>query len=174
MLLWIIKRARRHPPHSMIVALADWCLLALFFGFRLSEFLQLQSNIKANRIQRNQDGRPQAFILSDITFYGPNKSVLRLDHRHPVDSQLVHGFALKWRYQKICKTVNLNLWFETIETLRFAPCGKFYASATGLLPFITPKHGHWLFTNLPLPRHHSFPIKTWKSYLRVLHGQSTI
>ena len=64
----------------MIAALIDWCLLAMYFGFRPSKFLQLQQNLLTNQIQCNADGLPQAFILSDITFFGPRKKVLHLDH----------------------------------------------------------------------------------------------
>ena len=100
MLLCIIRRSQGHPPHSMIAVLADWCLLDIYFSFRLSEFLQLQHNIRSNKIQCNADGLPQAFILSDITFYGPQKRVLHLYHSRPVDPSRVTGFPLRWRYQK--------------------------------------------------------------------------
>ena len=100
------------PPHSLIAALADWCILALFFGFRLAEFLQLQSNIRIKHIPRNHDGLPQAFILSDITFYGPQKTVLRLKHRHPADPSSVVGFAIRWRYQKNMQNGEVKLMFR--------------------------------------------------------------
>ena len=72
----------------------------MFFGFRLAEFLQLQINIHIKHIPRNRDGIPQDFILSDITIYGPHKTVLCLNYRHPVNPSSVVGFAIRWRYQK--------------------------------------------------------------------------
>ena len=96
MLLWVLSQAKGQPFLSLAASIADWCLLALYFGFRLSEFLQTEENIRKGVIQRNIDGLPQAFILSDVQFFGPNKRLLRLDH----SCSVVEGFTLRWRYQK--------------------------------------------------------------------------
>ena len=59
MLVWILTIASLYTSSSLEAALADWALLAIHFGFRLSEFLQTQDNINRKKIQRNLDGRPQ-------------------------------------------------------------------------------------------------------------------
>ena len=99
-MLWLIHNATQYHNLSLQSALADWALLALHFGFRLSEFLQTQDNINHKNIQRNLDGLPQAFILSDFQFFGPHKQHLSLDHSSIIDPLTIESFSITWRYQK--------------------------------------------------------------------------
>jgi len=100
MLLWMLNSAQPHDSCSLQAALADWALLALHFGFRLSEFLQTKDNITRKKIQRNIDGLPQAFILSDIKFFGHGKQHLVINHSSRVNPLTVESFSITWRYQK--------------------------------------------------------------------------
>ena len=100
MLIWIITTASLYPTSSLQAALADWAILAIHFGLRLSEFLQTQDNINRKKIQRNLDGRPQAFILTDVQFFGQGKQLLHLDHAKVIDPTQIESFSLTWRYQK--------------------------------------------------------------------------
>ena len=50
MLTWIISNAKGKPMTHITQALADWCILALFFGFRQAEFLQTTENLRSHRL----------------------------------------------------------------------------------------------------------------------------
>ena len=100
MLNWMLHQSNHHDNDTQIPALTDWALLALFFGFRLSKFLQLHHHAIGGHIKRNKDGLPQAFILSDITFYGQSKKILQLTHNKHIDPNNVSAFSIRWRYQK--------------------------------------------------------------------------
>lgn len=103
-ILWILSLANSQPYHSAVAALADWCILAIHFSFRLAEFLQTQENINLNIIPSNKDNLPQAFITSDVTLFGDHKQRVYPDHSTKVDPSIIGDFSLRWRYQKINKT----------------------------------------------------------------------
>ena len=100
MLQWIVNYGTQYTNNSLQAALADWCILALHFGFRLSEFLQTQDNISNNTIQLNRDGKPQAFISNDIQMFGSHKQMITLDHQNPKNDEKIQSFSITWRYQK--------------------------------------------------------------------------
>ena len=100
MLLWIIAHANHDQASPKLKALADWCILGIYFGFRLAEFLQTHDDVKRGSLQCNRDGRPQAFITADFNFYGPHRTVLQINFSQPIDPSLVDSMSICWRYQK--------------------------------------------------------------------------
>ena len=100
MLQWIFARALLPNTTDKARALADWCVLGIYFGFRLAEYLQTQQDLRQKKVLKNKDGRPQAFIEADILFYGPRKVRLKLDHNTTIDPKLVDYISVRWRYQK--------------------------------------------------------------------------
>ena len=119
MLLWIISLAHTHPAHSAIPALADWCILAIHFGFRLAEFIQTQENIAKHTIPMNIDNLPQAFIAADVNFFDNTKNRVYPDHSTTADHSIVGGFSLRWRYQKNQQNGEIKLMTRNNTTPQF-------------------------------------------------------
>ena len=81
------------------MALADWLILGQQSGFRRKEWAQDRSYVKKHKdIQRNVDGSPSAFIISDLEFRGKNNTYL--DQNSTKDLQRACIVNLKWRFQK--------------------------------------------------------------------------
>ena len=84
---------------NLYMALADWLILGQQTGFRRKEWAQDRSYVKKHKdIQRNVDGSPSAFIISDMEFRGKNNK--RLDQNSTKDLQRACIVNLKWRFQK--------------------------------------------------------------------------
>ena len=84
---------------NLYMALADWLILGQQSGFRRKEWAQDRSYVKKHKdIQRNVDGSPSAFIISDMEFRGKNNK--RLDQNSTKDLQRACIVNLKWRFQK--------------------------------------------------------------------------
>ena len=71
------------PSTSLDAALADWLVVGLYAGFRLSEWAQPANVRKYQAFQLNVDGTSRAFIASDFDFHD--------DGTH---------FTIRWRFQK--------------------------------------------------------------------------
>ena len=70
MLTDMVSTTAMLPSYHQLSALTDWCLVGIYLGFRLSEYLQLQGVSKITRIAINdRDLLPKAFILEDVTCY---------------------------------------------------------------------------------------------------------
>ena len=85
---------------SAIAAYADWAVLSLQAGFRISEYAQSHSAMYMSVFKpcaKNIDGSSKAFIHSDFRFTGPNKSQLPQNKRY--QAKFVHikmAFSEKW------------------------------------------------------------------------------
>ena len=83
---------------SAASSLADWMILSLQTGFRVSEYAQPCSAIHMSiedSVTKNINGTPKALCASDLFFSGP--------HRRPVNKNKRHCAAfvhITWRYQK--------------------------------------------------------------------------
>ena len=97
---WIFHLALLPSTPDQVKALADFCVLGIYFVFRLAEFLQTQKDIRHRKLLRNKDGLPQAFVTADIQIYGPRRVSLNLDHFKPVHPHLIDYMSVRWRYQK--------------------------------------------------------------------------
>jgi hypothetical protein len=66
--------------------MADWLIIGMFAGFRLSEWAVSSSYWrKHNQFPNNRDGSPTAFTRSDIRFHNDNKGAY---------------VSITWRFQK--------------------------------------------------------------------------
>ena len=73
-------------PDSLDDAIADWLVLGMYTGFRLSEWAQPDASLKrTNTFQRNRDGSSTAITAQDIIFSIKNNP---------------HLFDVRWRFQK--------------------------------------------------------------------------
>ena len=66
MLQWIFNLALLPTTTNQVRALAYWCVLGIYFGFRLAEYLQTQQDLRHKKLLKNKDGLPQAFIAAHI------------------------------------------------------------------------------------------------------------
>ena len=79
MVEYLFDQGQSSHQDSAIVSYADWAVLRLQSGFRISEYAQSHSAMHMSVFQPcaiNIDGSSKAFIHSDIRFTGPNKSQL--------------------------------------------------------------------------------------------------
>lgn len=84
---------------SLYFVLLDWFILGLHLGFRLSEYAQNKGCSDLRKTTKNRDGRPSAFLLEDIEFYGVNRRYLSHDQaiKNP---ESVDTVDFCWRQQK--------------------------------------------------------------------------
>ena len=80
MVQFFITQAKSASFTSRDSAIADWAILGLHTGFRISEFGQTHSGIhlpavKGTKITTNVDGTAKAFIPEDFTFYSKKRSL---------------------------------------------------------------------------------------------------
>lgn len=88
------------PLHqdSALASLADWAVICLQTGFRISEYAQAHSALHMNLYSpcaKNIDGTTKAFIHSDFQFTDANKPPVPTNRRYL--AKFVH---IKWRFQK--------------------------------------------------------------------------
>ena len=98
MVEYLYDKGKASHPDSAIAAYADWAVLSLQAGFRISEYAQshhAQSMSIFTPCAKNIDLSSKAFIHSDFKFTGNNKSYLPPNRRF--HAQFVH---IKWRFQK--------------------------------------------------------------------------
>ena len=103
MVQYFVSQAKSTSFLSADAALADWTVLGLHTGFRISEFGQTHSGIYmsvkgSTKITTNIDGTAKAFIMTDFTFHTkkrrlqPSKKIGSLPTTHTAD--------IKFRFQK--------------------------------------------------------------------------
>jgi hypothetical protein len=86
-------------PNNLYSALSDWLILGHQSGFRRKEWAQDRSYInKHNDFQRNVDGSPAAFTLTDFEFRTKNNK--RISQNNNREIQKASIVNVKWRYQK--------------------------------------------------------------------------
>ena len=98
MVEYLYDQGRASHQDSAIAAVADWAVLSLQAGFRISEYAQAHSAQHMSLYSpwaKNIDGSSRAFIHSDFRFTGHNKRTLSTNKRH--FAKFVH---IKWRFQK--------------------------------------------------------------------------
>ena len=80
-------------------AMADWCVLGMFGGFRLSEWAQPTNEVdKRLGYKLNVDHTATAFIASDVSFHDQSHCLIKW---HPeIDPALLASVTLTWRFQK--------------------------------------------------------------------------
>ena len=93
----------------------------MFLGLRLSEFLQLKENAERGLLQTNLDGLPQAFILADVSFFGPRKEILHVDHTSAAHYDKISGFSIRWRYQKNLQNGETKMLVRNTRTPALCP-----------------------------------------------------
>ena len=98
MVQFLYNLGQNSPFNSAIAAYADWAVLSLHAGFRISEYAQTHSAQHMSldkQISLNLDGTSKAFIASDFKFLGPHCRPLAKNKR--VTEPFVH---ITWRFQK--------------------------------------------------------------------------
>ena len=98
MVEYLYDYGKANHQDSALAAYADWAVLSLQAGFRISEYAQshsAQSMSNYHPCAKNIDGSSKAFIHSDFRFTGPNKSLVPNNRRY--QASFVH---IKWRFQK--------------------------------------------------------------------------
>jgi hypothetical protein len=71
---------------SLDATMADWFVVGMYTGFRLSEWAQPSSTVHStNTFQRSRDGSSTAIIVSDVVFGHKGKEIF---------------FTVTWRWQK--------------------------------------------------------------------------
>ena len=83
---------------SALAALADWAVLCLQTGFRISEYAQAHSALHMSLhtvCAKNIDGTTKAFIHADFRFTDAHKQPVPTNRRH--FAKFVH---IRWRFQK--------------------------------------------------------------------------
>ena len=103
-------RAQSAHENSAIAAIADWMILGLQTGFRVSEYAQSHSSMTKplhETVTKNVDSTSKAFIASDFTFFGANRRPIAKNKRHT--APFVHIILTlpkewpKWRRNSICQ-----------------------------------------------------------------------
>ena len=98
MVQYLVEAGSKSPSHSALSAYADWAVLSLQTGFRISEYAQTHSaqhKSLTSKVSVNIDGSSQAFIASDFKFLGHNRRPLTNKKR-----QLAEFVHITWRFQK--------------------------------------------------------------------------
>ena len=90
--------ARTSTATHLEKALADWFILGILIGPRLSEWAQDSSTFPKNGFKRNVDGSVSAFIASDFQFRGNTNK--RLGSIFNITFDEVASVIITWRYQK--------------------------------------------------------------------------
>ena len=90
---------KKSNPHNIYAVLGDWLILGLQSGFRRKEWAQDRTHLSKYRdIQRNVDGSPAAFTMSDWDFRG--KKNRRLNQSSNTQIANADSVDIKWRFQK--------------------------------------------------------------------------
>ena len=79
MVQYLVEVGSKSQTHSALSAFADWAVLSLQTGFRISEYAQTHSaqhKSISNTVSVNIDGSSQAFIASDFQFLGHQRRPL--------------------------------------------------------------------------------------------------
>ena len=98
MVQYLVEYGSKFHPNSAPSAYADWAVLSLQTGFRISEYAQTHSaqhKSLTSKVSVNIDGSSQAFIASDFKFLGHNRRPLTNKKR-----QLAEFVHITWRFQK--------------------------------------------------------------------------
>jgi hypothetical protein len=95
MVLYQQLQCATNEPHSEASAMYDWEVFGIYAGNRLTKWAQRDST----DIILNIDESPEAFIISDIEFFGENRRRCSLQFalQHP---RLIHTATVTWRFQK--------------------------------------------------------------------------
>ncbi len=95
MIEYIQKSNTRNSTHksSLQNAILDWFIIGMYTGQRLSEWAQEKGKILA----KNRDGRPTAFIPSDINFLDKRGAFIDDPLR---DTNNIYSVNVQWRSQK--------------------------------------------------------------------------
>jgi hypothetical protein len=77
----------------------NWFINGLYGGFRLSEWAQDEHVVHRNQIKLVIDGKPTAFLISNLEFNGENGCHMTRAEalRRPY---LVKQITVRWRYQQ--------------------------------------------------------------------------
>ena len=98
MVQFLVQSSSKLHPDSASSAYADWAVLSLHTGFRISEYAQTHSaqhmSLKST-VATNIDGTSKAFIASDFKFLGHQRKPLAKNKRH-----FAHFVYITWRFQK--------------------------------------------------------------------------
>ena len=90
---------KKSNPHNIYATLGDWLILGLQSGFRRKEWAQDHTHLSKHRdIQRNVDGSPAAFIMSDWDFRG--KKNRRLNQSSNKQITNADSVNITYRFQK--------------------------------------------------------------------------
>ena len=98
MVQYLVEYGSKFHPNSAPSAYADWAVLSLQTGFRISEYAQTHSaqhKSLSSKVALNIDGTSWAFIASDFKFLGPQRRPVPNNNRH-----LAEFVYITWRFQK--------------------------------------------------------------------------
>ena len=98
MVQYLVEYGSNFHPNSAPSAYADWAVLSLQTGFRISEYAQTHSaqyKSLSSKVALNIDGTSRAFIASDFKFLGHQRRPLSNNTRH-----LAEFVYITWRFQK--------------------------------------------------------------------------
>ena len=98
MVQFLVDSSSTSHPDSAISAYADWAVLSLQTGFRISEYAQSHSALHmplTSEVSLNIDGSVKAFIATDFKFLGTQRRPLARNKRH--SASFVY---ITWRFQK--------------------------------------------------------------------------
>ena len=97
MVEYLFDQGQLSHQDSAIASYADWAVLSLQSGFRISEYAQSHSAMCMSIFKpcaKNIDGSSKAFIHYDFRFTGPNKSQLPQNRRYQVKY-----VQIQWHFQ---------------------------------------------------------------------------
>ena len=103
MVQFFITQAKSASFTSSDSAIANWAILGLHTGYRISEFGQTHSGIhlpavKGTKITTNVDGTAKAFIPEDFTFYSKKRSLQPIKKISSLSR--IHTADICFRFQK--------------------------------------------------------------------------
>ena len=114
MVEFVTNKAHLAPtPDCRYNAMADWLILGMYTGFRLSEWAQEKRSYRNNKFTKHKHGNkfatwnerggdcsPKAFILADFEFTGANNKKLDNGSNKILKPKVVRSFNITWRLQK--------------------------------------------------------------------------
>jgi hypothetical protein len=100
MLDHLISTTQNTYPHGCRAVTADWLIVGLYCGLRLSEYCQYSSNANRGSTLQNLDGEPTAFIARDFRFFIRDKHEIPHAHAFQLPPSAISSVNITWRRQK--------------------------------------------------------------------------